>query len=182
MKTTLQLALDTAVDQAVFASVIGVSEARVSQLVAEGVLRKGEPARVWLLAYCERLREQAAGRGQELTIERAALARSQRIGQEIKNAVAQREYAPIALLADVLAEASASVAAKFDSLSGQLQRRFPQLGEDDRSQLMALIAEARNNWVEEAASLTARKVDELAEDPADDAVPVDLPDDEGLPP
>ncbi len=165
-----------------FAAVVGISQPRVAQLVAEGVLPRDGTAAQWLLAYCERLREQAAGRGQELTIERAALARSQRIGQEIKNAVAQGEYAPIGLLADALAEASASVAARFDSLAAQLQRRFPQLTEEDRAQLVSMIAAARNAWAEETQTLMTRRLDELAEDADDEAAPVDLVDEEDEPP
>ena len=78
--------LDQQVSQAEFAAMIGVSEARASQLVSEGVIVRGETAHEWLVAYCERLRDQAAGRlgegagGLDLVQERAALAREQRIG------------------------------------------------------------------------------------------------------
>lgn len=167
--TSLEIALDLVVDQVMFASMVGISEARVSQLMAEGVLVKGEPAKRWLLAYCERLREQAAGRGQELTIERAALARSQRIGQEIKNAVAEKTYAPIGLLTDVLAEASASVAARLDALAGELRAVCPQLDDAERAQVMAAIASARNAWVKGTASLSVHLLDELAEDADEEA-------------
>lgn len=156
------------IGQEQFAGVVGISQQRVAQLVAEGALPKDGTAGEWLLAYCARLREQAAGRGQELTIERAGLAREQRIGQRIKNAVAQKEYAPIGLLADVLAEASASVAAKFDGLAAQLPRRFPQLDERDRAALLELVAAARNAWVKETAALITHKLDDLVDDEAED--------------
>ena len=90
-------ALGVGITQAEFAVIIGVSEAKVSQLVAEGVIQRGQIAHMWLLEYCERLREVAAGRasveagGLDLVQERAALARSQREAQEIKNAVARGE-------------------------------------------------------------------------------------------
>jgi phage terminase Nu1 subunit (DNA packaging protein) len=170
--------LSMAVSQEQFAAVVGISQPRVAQLVAEGVLPRDGTAGQWLLAYCERLREQAAGRGQELTIERAALARSQRIGQDIKNAVAQGEFAAIGLLADVLAEASAAVAARFDSLAAQLQRRFPQLDESDRTQLMAMVAAARNAWAEETEALAVKRLDELAQEADDEPPAPDLGDDE----
>lgn len=165
--TTLEVALDLVVDQAVFAAAVGISEARVSQLVAEGVLVKGEPAKRWLLAYCERLREQAAGRGHELTIERAALARSQRIGQEIKNAVAERTYAPIGLLTDVLAEAATAVAARMDAFAGELRTVCPELNDAQRAHVMAALASARNAWVKGTASLSVQLLEELAEDATD---------------
>lgn len=170
--------LTMAISQDQFAAVVGISQPRVAQLIAEGVLQRDGTAGQWLLAYCERLREQAAGRGQELTMERAALARSQRIGQDIKNAVAQGEYAAIGLLADVLAEASASVAARFDSLAAQLQRRFPQLDETDRAQLMTMVAAARNAWVEETEALTMKRLDEMAAEDDDQAPAPDLADDD----
>lgn len=70
------------------------------------MLTKGDNAHSWLLGYCDRLRGMAAGRhsagGLDLVQERAALARSQREAQELKNAVARGEFAPIGLLADVL--------------------------------------------------------------------------------
>lgn len=75
--------LDDVTTQKGFADLVGLSEARVSQLAADGVLVRGETCRAWLLAYCERLRDQAAGRlgstpdGLDLVQERAMLARHQ---------------------------------------------------------------------------------------------------------
>ena len=163
------------IEQREFAQALHLSEARVSQLVSEGVLLRDGSFGEWLIAYTERLREQASGRGQELTIERAALARSQRIGQDLKNAVAQREFAPIGLLADVLAAASSAVVDRFDALSGDLARLCPHLDDASRSQVISLIASARNEWVRATATLSTQILDELAEPepedlPADDAV------------
>jgi phage terminase Nu1 subunit (DNA packaging protein) len=75
--------LDDVITQKDFADLVGLSEARVSQLAADGVLVRGDTFRAWLLAYCERLRDQAAGRlgstpdGLDLVQERAMLARHQ---------------------------------------------------------------------------------------------------------
>ena len=52
-------ALDAIVSQAEFAKMVGLSEAKVSRLAADGVLSRGGTAHGWLLAYCERLREVA---------------------------------------------------------------------------------------------------------------------------
>ena len=54
--------LDAIVSQAEFAQMIGVSEASISKRVSDGVLVRGETAHEWLIAYCEHLRDQAAGR------------------------------------------------------------------------------------------------------------------------
>jgi hypothetical protein len=164
-----------------FGRLVGVSQQRVAALIAEGVLTANGTAGQWLLAYCERLREQAAGRGQELTIERAGLARQQRIGQEIKNRVAQKEYAPIGLLADVLAAASSAVVDRFDALSGTLARTCPGLDDEARTQVLGVIASARNEWVRSTATLALAALDDLAlEDPEDEGPPGDdlLPEDE----
>lgn len=167
----LPSALHTTITQDDFAKLVGVSQARVAQMVAEGVLTREGTAAQWLLAYCERLREHAAGRDRELTMERAGLARSQRIGQDLKNAVAQGEYAPIGLLADVLAAASAAVVDRLDQLPGQLRKVCPDLPGDARDAIERAIAAARNEWIRSSAELAVRRLDELADvdDPADDA-------------
>lgn len=157
----LPSALRTTITQDDFAKLVGISQPRVAQLLAEGLLPREGTADQWLLAYCERLREQAAGRDKELTLERAALARSQRRGQDIKNAVAEREYAPAALLGDVLAIASAAIADQLDSFAGDIRKVMPDLPPPVRDALLKRVAAARNNWIKETADLIARKVDDL---------------------
>ena len=77
------------------AMVVGVTQQAISAMVKEGKLPADGTLGEVLLAYCERLRLQAAGRlgdelgGLDLVQERAALAREQREGQAIKNAVAR---------------------------------------------------------------------------------------------
>lgn len=154
---------------------IGVSEARVSQLVSEGVITRGESAAEWLIAYCERLRDQAAGRlgesmGLDLVQERAALAREQREGQAIKNAVARKEYAPVGLLADVLGMASSAVVDRFDQLEGALKKACPDLPDEAKTTVQQVIAAARNEWVRSTAQLVAESLDAmLAADEGDGA-------------
>lgn len=154
---------------------IGVSEARVSQLVSEGVITRGETAAEWLIAYCERLRDQAAGRlgesmGLDLVQERAALAREQREGQAIKNAVARKEYAPVGLLADVLGMASSAVVDRFDQLEGALKKACPDLPDEAKTTVQQVIAAARNEWVRSTAQLVAESLDAmLAADEGDGA-------------
>lgn len=150
---------------------IGVSEARVSQLVSELVIAKGDSAGAWLLAYCERLRDQAAGRmgseagGLDLAQERAALARSQREGVDIRNAVLRGQYADVSLLAEVLATASQAVAQRFDHLPGLVRKACPDLPPQAADAVMAVIAAARNEWVRQTAELVAAAIATTDDDP-----------------
>ena len=102
--------------------------------------------------------------------ERAALARSQRIAQDLKNDIARGEYAPIGLLTDVLATASAAVVDRFEQLEGALRKACPDLPDAARSTVMTVIASARNEWIRSTAQLVDRSLDEqLAEQADDDA-------------
>lgn len=155
-----------AVTQAEFGAAVGVSQQAVSEMLRTGVLPEGGTFSDWLLAYCGRLREQAAGRmgwtdgGLDLTQERAALAREQRLGIEIKNALARREYAPVRLLAEVLAAASQAVAERFDHLPGHLKKTCPELTDGQRDQVAAVIASARNEWTRGTAELVAAHLEQ----------------------
>ena len=169
--------LEQQISQAEFAQIIGVSEARVSQLVSDSVLHRGETAAAWIVAYCERLRDQAAGRlgetmGLDLVQERAALAREQREGQAIKNAVARKEYAPVGLLADVLGMASSAVVDRFDQLEGALKKACPDLPDEAKTTVQQVIAVARNEWVRSTAQLVAESLDAMlaADDGTDDSI------------
>lgn len=159
--------LDAPISQAEFAQIVGISEARVSTLISEGVLVKGDSAHGWLLGYCERLRDMAAGRasvgGLDLVQERAALARSQREAQDLKNAVARGEFAPIGLLADVLGEASSAVVDRMDQIEGQLRKACPDLPEDARQVILRMMADARNEWIRSTAKLISDKMDQMAD-------------------
>lgn len=123
-----------------------------------------------LLAYCSRLREVAAGRaseygGLDLVQERAALAREQRLGLEIKNAALRGEYASVMLLAEVLANASQAVAQRFDHLPGALRKACPEMTEAQRDQVFAVLASARNEWVTATAQLVAKSLTEDTDEP-----------------
>ena len=162
--------LNQSLTQAAFAELVGRSEGRISQWAADGTLRPGGTVAEWVRAVVDRLSEQAAGRYSEgeldLAQERAALARAQREGIEIKNAALRGEYAAVALLADVLATASQTVAERFDHLPGVLKKACPQLDDAGREAVVAVIAEARNEWVRATAELVRQRV---AEDDAQDA-------------
>lgn len=141
-----------------FAEIVGLSEARVSQLVKEGLLVRGATGGEWLLAYCDQLREVAAGRAPSAgeldpIQEKAALDREKRMGQRIKNYVALEKYAPVELLTKVLANASAAVVAKLDALPGELLKVAPDLSDEAIAALRTAVAQARNDWAGDTASL-----------------------------
>ena len=176
--------LDQTVSQSEFAQMIGVSEARVSQLVSEGVITRGDTAAGWLVAYCERLRDQAAGRmgetyGLDLVQERAALAREQREGQAIKNAVARKEFAPVGLLADVLGMAASAVVDRFDQLEGAMRKACPDLPDEAKTTVQQVIAAARNEWIRATSTLVADTVDAMlaAQEPDEDDQPAGFEED-----
>lgn len=171
--------LDAHISQAEFAQMVGVSEASISKRVSDGVLTRGECAHAWLVAYCEHLRDQAAGRlgetlGLDLVQERAGLARAQREAQEIKNAVARGEYAPIGILADVLALASSAIVDRLDQLEGQLRKACPDLPEEARMVILRVIADARNEWIRSTSRLVADSLDRMAQSEADEADALDI--------
>ena len=156
---------DVAITQQAFGDMVGISQPGVSDLVRAGVLPEGATARQWLLAYCHRLREQAAGRmgsevgGLDLAQERAALAREQRIGIELRNARDRGEYASVQLLAQVLASASQAVAERFDHLPGDLRKKCPDLTDAQRDEVVAAIVAARNEWTRATAELVASQLE-----------------------
>ncbi|WP_062362242.1 hypothetical protein [Variovorax paradoxus] len=180
--------MGVSITQAEFAVLVGVSEAKVSQLVGEGVIERGQTAHAWLLAYCERLREVAAGRasveagGLDLVQERARLARSQREAQDIKNAVARGEFAPIGLLADVLGMASSAVVDRFEQLEGALRKACPELPDEAKATVQQVIANARNEWIRSTSKLVEEEMDTAIRFSYDSDDPDDeqrVPDDHG---
>ena len=161
--------LDYEATQTALAELVGVTQPTISGLMAEGKLPSAGTLRELLLAYCARLRDQAAGRmGENTTLdlvqERAALAREQREGQAIKNAVARREYAPIGLLSDVLALASSAVVDRFDQLEGAMRKACPDLPDEAKTTVQQVIASARNEWIRSTSTLVTDTVDAMTDD------------------
>lgn len=169
--------LDSVVTQEQFGELVGISQQAVSELMAKKVIQGGMTARVWLLAYTRHLRDVAAGRDPDgaLVVERTRLAREQADSIAVKNAIARKEYAPIAVLADVLAAASAAVVDRFDALPADLRKACPDLPQPARDAIQRTIANARNEWIRSTSSLVAeRAAQRLADDlEPDDAPPAD---------
>lgn len=163
-------ALDAPVTQEVFGIIVGISQPAVSAMVASGTLAHGQTLGEWIAAYCRRLRDQAAGRDNDgkLAKERAALSRSQRLGQDIRNAKELGEWAPIGLLGDVLALASAAVTDRFDSLEGSIRKACPDLPGEARDAVSKVIVAARAEWIRSTAQLVDAALEAVTEDDADE--------------
>ena len=162
--------------QTTLAELVGVTQPTISNLMTDGKIPATGTLGELLRAYCARLRDQAAGRmGENTTLdlvqERAALAREQREGQAIKNAVARREYAPIGLLSDVLGMASSAVVDRFDQLEGALRKACPDLPDEAKTTVQQVIASARNEWIRSTSSLVADTVDAMTDDDQEDETP-----------
>jgi len=173
---------DTArvVTQAEFGELVGIGQSAVSRLCSAGVLPSPLLSGPALLAYCARLRDQAEGRigseagGLDLAHERAALAREQRRGIELKNAVLRGDYADASLLGEVLAAARQAVVEGFDDLPGQVREACPDLPTAAVDQVMAVIAGARNEWLRGTVALVGASVPTGEDD--DDQALVDVDD------
>lgn len=163
--------------QEALARIVGVTQPTISNLMSEGKIPSGGTLGDLLLAYCQRLREQAAGRmgsatdGLSLVQERARLARLQGDVVEIRKAQLSGEYAPIKLLGEVLADASQGVAERFEQLPGQLRKACPDLPPVAIDRVMITIAEARNEWVRATCELVEKKLEQG--DDGDDSAPSD---------
>jgi len=171
--------------QAALAELVGVTQPTISNLMSEGKIPPTGALGELLLAYCQRLRDQAAGRlgatlGLDLVQERAALAREQREGQAIKNAVARKEYAPVGLLADVLGMAASSVVDHFDQLEGALRKACPDLPDEAKTTLQHVIASARNEWIRSTERAVLDRIDAMLTNQDDDQADTE-PDEGGAP-
>ena len=169
--STIDLSMDGT--QLALATLVGVTQPTISNLMTDGKIPSSGTLGALLLAYCQRLRDQAAGRlgdvdgGLDLVQERAALAREQREGQAIKNAVARKDYAPVGLLADVLGMASSAVVDRFDQLEGSLRKACPDLPDEAKTTVQQVIASARNEWIRSTERLVTEVIDTMAEEPGE---------------
>lgn len=158
----MNLQTDMETTQAKFGELVGISQPAVSDLVRAGVLSPGQTAGQWLLAYCSRLREQAAGRlaegGLDLATERARLAREQADRVAMVNAQTRRELAPVATLEQALADVCKQIADVLEAIPVNLKRRG--LADGDALELIRreiasvrnLAAETKLTWDDDVQS------------------------------
>ncbi len=140
--------LSEAITQQQFGDLVGVSQQAVSDLVGRGVLMAGDSAAEWLTAYCDHLREMAAGRGGEegvnLVRERALLAREQRIRVAIQNAEKKGQLAPVAALEQALATAGAKASKILATIKGEIRLHYPQLPASGLAAVDTIVGKALN--------------------------------------
>lgn len=138
------MSLDSTCTQAAFGELVGISQQAVSDLLGRNVITPGDTAGQWLTDYCAHLREQAAGRGAdgELAYQRGELARVSRERAEIKLALERRQYAPVAVLEQVLATVGRSVVGVLEPLHLKLSKQCPALTADDVRFIQGEVARA----------------------------------------
>lgn len=136
--------------QAEFAELIGVSEAKVSQMLSEGVLTPGNSARQWLLTYLHRLREEAAGRSGDgqLAANRAAESLRRTRLLDIQIAQKMRQIGPVSTLSEVLAHVGRQARDRLERIPMQMRMQCPHLTADDIRFIGAELAQAANLLVD----------------------------------
>jgi phage terminase Nu1 subunit (DNA packaging protein) len=161
--------------QTTLGALVGVLQPRISQLMTMGVIPEAVTLGEAMLAYCAYMREIAAGRSTngplDLAQERAALARSQREGVDLKNAILRGEYAELRVLEQLLAAAAQAVVERMDHLPGLLHAACPDLPPAAVDQLMTTLATARNEWQRSTARLVVEQVAAIEDE--DEASEVD---------
>lgn len=177
--------LDEPCTQAAFGEMIGVSQPAVSEMVTREILTPGQTAHQWMLAYCAHMREQAAGRGAdgELAFQRSELARVSRERAEIKLAQERREYAPVALIEQVLATVGRGIVSVLEPLHVNLHRQCPALTPEDLKLIQIEVSRACD--LAASASLALLELDEQgapdnAATPAEADPDAEMSDDEDI--
>ena len=163
------LNLNTTCTQAEFGELVGISQPAVSDLLSRSVIQPGHTAGQWHRDYINHLREQAAGRGAdgELAFQRSELARVSRERAEIKLALERKEYAPVALIEQVLATVGRSIAGVLEPLHATLHKRCPALTPEDLKLIQQEVSKACDLAVTASlASLEVEDVGDVAEDVA----------------
>lgn len=155
--------LNRTCDQAEFANLVGITQPAVSDLQRRGVLRDGGTGQVWLKAYCEHLREQAAGRAGLLAEASAALKQEQRDEVAMRNELKRRQYAPVSLLAQVLARAGLHCARILDGLVPAIHQNWQDASVEQSKLIEGEVAKARNVWA--AMSLDTMQEAKSNDDP-----------------
>lgn len=136
--------LDRELTQTEFGELVGISQPAVSSLVSRGILKPGRTGGGWLRAYCEHLREEAAGRAGDLASASAELKRSQRAMVELQLAEKRKQVLPVGVLSKLLALAGRRVSVILEALPADVRLRCPELSAEALAQLEVALVRARN--------------------------------------
>lgn len=130
--------------QAEFGQAVGITRRSVTDLQADGIIKKGDTAGQWLVAYTTHLRVGAAGRagGENLSKERALQAKIARERDEIRLNVDRGLFAPVEALEQALATMGGVVVSALQPLHLRLQKRCPELTPKALALIQAEVAKA----------------------------------------
>jgi phage terminase Nu1 subunit (DNA packaging protein) len=120
--------LDSSCTQEQFAQLVGISQTRVSQLLARSVLIEGETMRQWARAYCTHLRRVHHEPVTSGARDRLAVARAR--SQELRNAKLDGSLVPVIEVRAVVASVSARAGRLLESIPVRCRR---EVGLDDRA-------------------------------------------------
>ena len=152
---------------------LGLSPAAVCRAIKRGMpAHSVEAARAWRASTVAPYARSGAGSqgappptgaapargGLNLADERAALAREQRIGIRMKNAIARREYAPVEYLTLTLAAASSAFVEHLDHVPARLRREHPDLPAAALDAVLKTLADARNAFCDAAEELMTERM------------------------
>lgn len=149
--------LDSPIKQVDFAQLVGITQPAVSDLLTRGVLKAGDPLRVWLIAYTRQLREQAAGRGAdgELAANRASLTKTNDGIAQIKLKRLTGQFAAVNVIDQILAFVGKQIASALEPLPARIKMLVPQLTPDDIKAIEVVITESRNKAADMAMATLA---------------------------
>lgn len=148
--------LEVKISQAQFADLVGISEARVSQLIAEGTLPRGATARTWLGAYLDRLREQAAGRAEapEITTERARLLAAQAAREQLRLGEDRNDLIRVDAVVEAMSHAYTTVRDAILNIPARMAA--PLAAEPDPARIHDLLDEELRTTLTELAQAPSR--------------------------
>lgn len=177
---TIWPALGQPCTQQELADLVGVTQGAISRHITAGHIPRDGTALEQIRAYVAHLTAEAerqTGDGiLSLPAERAALARAQRKAWDMKNKAMEAEYAPTALLQQVLATASADMAANIDQLDEQIRQAVPDLPEPAWAVIQHICGKARRDWIGFTSRLVYQQPD--TDDSPDEPTGEDGGDDE----
>ena len=135
--------------QAEFGAMVGISQQKVSELLARNILKDGQNGSNWLLAYCKNLREQAAGRQSDgeldLVQERARLAKENADKVAMQNAQDRKELAPVGVLEFALANICNQLGSQLEAIPVFIKRRVPDMSQELYALIVEEITRLRNS-------------------------------------
>jgi phage terminase Nu1 subunit (DNA packaging protein) len=149
-----------------FATLVGISQPAVSNLVKDGVLQ-GNTMGEWIKSYCAHLREVAAGRlgsqngALDLVAERARLAKVSADLRELQLATRRNELAPVGDMEIILAAVGVRIGKLLDLVPVIIRRRLPNTPAEVVEAIGNEIAKARNEL--SGLSLAAQSADIFAD-------------------